>query len=246
MHHSSLTLAAHRPTRMPGWSRAGLWVRLAFRIIAKAPSHMILLPFLPVLAEMLLQMLPGVGMLLSKLTVPALTAWTLLMVDNKARLGAARPVSSLMHLGGRPSALVGLAILGVLVFAIQCLTAWLLLDVGAALILATGQIDAVGLDRTQLGWVLASGALPSFFLFFVAPRVALAGRSVPIALLDNLARLCAWWRPVMVFMAVMAAALAVVPWQPGLLLILIPLGCMIGYSGYRDAFDSGMERVDGT
>lgn len=246
MHHPSIELAAHHPSRTAGWSRAVHWWRLALGLIAKAPASMMLLPFLPLAGELLLQRLPGAGVPLSKLTIPVLTAWVVLMIDNKVRLGITQPARALTRLRDRPSSMLGLALLGVLVFALQCLTAWLLSDADTVLALVTGRFDAIDLDRAQLGLVLASGALPSFFLFFVTPRVALAGRSAPMAVLDNLVRLSTWWRPALLTMAVVTAALAALPWQPWLLLVLAPVGCVVGYVAYRDAFDPGIGRVGGT
>lgn len=234
-HHA--LLPATRQQAPVSWTRIGHWLVEAGRILRHAPARLLLLPFLPIMIESLVQQVPVWGVVLSKLYVPIVGAWLLLMVHGRIQHEGFAPSRNLVQLVRRRQAVMTLALIGVGVFGVQCLVASALAGPSAAIGLASNDPLAVAaLGRTGLAITLASGALPMSVLFFVCPHLILSGRGVGTSIREGLARLRTWWPPVLVMMLVSAVLLMAMLWQPATLLILVPLSFLIGYAAYRDAF----------
>ncbi len=219
------------------WTRIGHWLVGAGRILRHAPARLLLLPFLPLMIELLVQQVPVWGVLLSKLYVPIVGAWLLLMVHGRVQGEGFAPWRRLVQLIQRRHAVVTLALIGVGAFGVQCLVASALAGPSAAIGLASNDPLAVAaLGRSGLAITLASGAVPMSVLFFVCPHLILSGRGVGASIREGLAKLRAWWPPVLVIMVISAVLLMAVLWQPAILLIMVPLSFLVGYAAYRDAF----------
>lgn len=219
------------------WTRIGAWLADAGRMLRRAPARLILLPFLPLVVEMLLQQLPTIGIVLSKLITPAVGAWILLMLHDRIQHGGFAPGRNLARLRQRRHAVLTLAILGVGVFGLQCLVAMTLGGPAAAIgLIGNDPVAMATLGQRGLAMTLASAALPMTVLFFVCPQLVLSDRGVGESLRDGLAKLRSWWPPVILTMTMSAFLLALALWQPAALLLLVPLGFLLGYAGWRDAF----------
>lgn len=222
------------------WTRSGRWLADAGRILRRAPVRLVLLPFLPLMIEILIQLVPAVGIALSKVITPVFGAWILLMTHDRIQHGAFAPGRNLGRLVARRHAVLALAIIGVAVFGMQCLVAMALGGPAAAMgLIANDPIAIAALGSAGLAVTLASAALPMAVLFFVFPHLILSGRPVGAALQEGVTPLRTWWPPVIVIMAISGLLLAMALTQPAALLVLVPVGFLVGYAGYRDAFALG-------
>lgn len=227
---------AHVPTRPAGQVFAA-WMRGAWRLFRLAPLAIFALSLLPILVEAALQLLPGIGIVLSKLLTPLASAWVLVMIDNRARAGAFAPRWAAQRWCTRLPQIVLAAVLLGGVFAFQMLTAALIGGSEQAIAFALGDIERLTLSRAEVAAVLASGVIPGSLVLFVVPRVVLDGNDVWPAIVESLGLAVRYWRPVAMFAALSAALIASVLWVPMLLLAFLPLAGCAGYAMYRDVFD---------
>lgn len=149
-------------------SRALRWCLDGLRLWRRAPFRLFLLCLAQLLAEALLQLVPWVGVTLSKLVVPMLLLGILLGLDELARGGHLRWSCLLDGLRRRPflPVLALAALWGVGVFALQQAVAWLVYGWPA--------VDAVWLGHAVAHRalmtpafervLLMSGVLPSILL----------------------------------------------------------------------------------
>ncbi len=226
--------AAH--TR-PALQILSTWLVDAWRLFRRAPVRMFLLSLLPMAVEALIQMMPGAGIVLSKLLTPLASAWVLALLHNKAGVGcfAAAAASGLWVSRLAPLLLVSLLFAGVFVF--QLLVAAALGGVDQALALASGDIANLRFNRLELGCILASGMLPGALLMFLMPRVLIDGIGAGRALVESAHCAVRYWRPVAMVTPLAAGLLGAVLWLPPLLLVLLPFAMLVGYTSYRDVFD---------
>ncbi|HSM09984.1 MAG TPA: hypothetical protein VK827_00235, partial [Lysobacter sp.] len=166
-----LTLA---PSHSPVQTFIG-WMLGAWRLFRSAPAGIFTLSLLPILLESALQAVPDAGIASSKLLTPLASAWVLAMLDSRARTGRFAPAQAGRLWLARLPQLLLVSLLLVGVFAFQLLVAAAIGDGAHALRLAVGDFSALGLSRSQLAIVLASGVVPGSLLMFVGPRVLLDG-----------------------------------------------------------------------
>ena len=234
-HPARITTADRQPS--VSWTRIGIWLADAGQTLRQAPTRLILLPFLPLVVEMLIQQLPTMGIVLSKLITPAIGAWILLMLHDRSQHGGFAPGRNLARLLQRRHAVLTLAIIGVGVFVMQCLVAMALAGPAAAMgLISNDPVAVAALGQRGLAITLASAALPMAVLFFVCPQLILSGRRVGESLREGLAKLRTWWPPVTAMMLMSALLSALALWQPAALLLLVPLGFLVGYVAWHDAF----------
>lgn len=217
-----------RRARMRDWLRGGarLWRAHPFGVLGLAVA--------PIVFEGLCQLVPGAGIVASKLLTPLVSAWALVALDARVRHGGYAPLASWRHVLSRARPLLGLVLVALGVFAFQCAVAAVLGGPAQAVALASGDMAALTLDRVQLALVLASGALPGMALMFAFPRVLFDGMDVRAALVDN-ARLVRRHARAVVQIGLLSAALVGgVVFAPWLLLILLPMALCTGYAAYRD------------
>lgn len=217
-------------------TRLLLWLGDAVRMLRAAPLRILLLAFAPILFEALCQALPHVGIVLSKLLTPLAGGFALMLLHGRVRHGAFAPVAALRTCIARSAAMAGVAALSALVFVVQLGVAAAVAGGDQALAIASGDMAALCMSRSQLALMLASGLVPGLALMTVTPRVLLGARGLRDALADNAAALLRAWKPVGLAMLLTAAMLAALPWQPAILLLLVPFGLTVGYAMYRDLF----------
>lgn len=233
-----LDTAGEQATEAVGWSRIAVWCGGAWRLLRRAPLRLILLALAPIVVEGLLQLMPIFGVVLSKLLVPVIMAWALIMIDRKARADRFAPADAGRRLRARWKQLIVLALVSATVFAFQVVVALWIGGGSQALAFVLGDMAGVlRYSRMELAGILASGQVLVAFLFFVAPRVLLDGLGVGSAIVENARQLLRCWRPILLFTAAMSAMIAGFLWMPLLLLVLLPASTYIAYAAYRDVFD---------
>ena len=232
----ALASLAHMPARPAGQIFAA-WMRGAWRLFRLAPLAILALSLLPILVEAALQLLPGIGIVLSKLLTPPASAWVLVMIDSRARAGAFAPRRATRRWWTRLPQIALAAVLLGAVFAFQMLTAALIGGSDQAMAFALGDIERLTLSRAEVAAVLASGVIPGSLVIFVVPRVVLDGNGVGPAIIESLSLVVRYWRPVAMYAALSAALIASLLWVPLLLLVFLPLAGCAGYAMYRDVFD---------
>lgn len=233
----ALPLAA---TTLPA-ARFRHWLGTAWIVFRRAPLRIGLLAFVPVLFEGLCQLLPDVGIVLSKLLTPLAGALALVLLDRRVRHGVFEVRGALRLWGARLPALPGVVALCAGVFLVQLGVVAVLAGPDQAVAIATGAMHELRMSRVQIGLMLAAGLVPGLALLTVMPRVVLDARGVAAAMADNAQALRRAWKPVALSMLVTGGMLAALPWWPWLLLVLLPFGLTVGYAMYRDLFPASTD-----
>ncbi|WP_313204018.1 hypothetical protein [Stenotrophomonas sp.] len=211
-------------------------------MLRRAPLRLFLLALLPMLVELVLQLgVPVAGVVVSKLVVPLVSMWALLMLDSSVRTGRFAPLQAGRRLRERPATVAVLALLSAVVFTGQVAMAGVLAGPAAAGAFALGDsaVLATTVTRLQIALVLASGLPLGVLLLTTLPRALLDGIPARAALRDNLRLLREGWRPLGAYLLLNAVLLLALPYQPWLLLPLLLLG-YVSYWIYRDAFADGI------
>ncbi len=227
----SFDAAARSPVRV-----LGRWLGDGWHVFRRAPVRLLLLSLLPILVEGLLQLVPLVGVVVSKLLTPLAAAWIWYLMDARVRSGRFAPKASTVRWLGRLPVALQWAMIALAVFGFQLLVAGLMGGTDTAKALATADVAGLNLDRLQLAWVLASGILVATPLMFVLPLVLLDEIAIGAAMVHSLRAVLAYWKPVVLLTALTTAILMGVVWMPLLLLVLLPFGMTVGYVAYRDVF----------
>lgn len=220
-----------------GWGRAGLWCMRGWRIFRLAPVRIFLLALMPIVAEGLMQLAPGMGVIVSKVLTPVVGAWVLLMLDHKVRDALFGPRMAAREVGRRWNQVAAIALVGLGVFGFQVLVAAIVGNHEQAMAFASGDIAGIAYSRAQLAGIMMSGMIPTALLFFVVPRMLLDGLRLGPALAENARLLVCYWRPIALYTLVAAALIGGLLWVPMMLLVLFPASLCVGYGAYRDVFD---------
>ena len=222
-------------------ARAAVWYREGFRLWRRAPFRLVGLSLACMVAEVLLQLVPLAGTVLSKAVVPMLAVGVWIGLDRLAR---GEPLRFACLLSGwrhpRWPALWGLsAAVGLIVFAVQV--------AAAAAVYGPAVWDAVvlghllhhpALQTRRLEFVLLlPGLVPATLLTLAPPLFLFRGEGVLAALAGSLRRVAAHavaftlaLLPQLVLFAVALSS----PWAMPLLLLLMPLGTLLAYAAWRD------------
>ncbi|WP_189455460.1 hypothetical protein [Cognatilysobacter bugurensis] len=218
----------------PARASAYGWLRDAVRLWRAHPFGVTGVAVVPIVFELLFQLVPGVGIVASKLLTPLATAWSFAALDARVRRGAYAPGASAGLVLSRWKPLLGLIALSFGLFCVQCAVAAWLGGPAQAVALVTGDLAAFTLGRAEIAVVFASGALLGTPLMFALPRVLLDGLGLRAALLDNLRLVRRHVHAVIAIGLVTAGAVASVVYAPWVMLIILPLGLCTGYAAYRD------------
>jgi len=222
--------------RALGWWAQGLW------FWKSAPLRVAFWSLLPLACEALLQAVPVVGIVASKLVVPLVSGLALLAFDrivNRRNVEMTELVSDLRRVG--PVGLAGLVAVAFAVYLLQLATGYLIYSEGAIDLLlwgdAAAQPELVADRRLFLTLVLTALALGMLLLFF-APLVVLQRAHPTAALSLSAATMLA--APVALLLTYALSALlfaAALTWGYGLgLLIVVPLLSAVYFMAYRDVF----------
>lgn len=223
-----------------GWPirRLGHWLVEAWHVFRRAPIRLYALAVLPMLVEVALQFgVPAGGVVLSKLVVPVVSAWSLLMAHGVVVRNRAAPGAALGALWAIRASLPGLALLSASIFLVQVVAMRLLAGPAGAMALVTAEPAGVAaFTRLDVAISLAVGAIPAVaLLFFAGTRIVLDGVPVLDAILENLRLLRRNPVVLLAWSAANAGLLLALVYQPWLLLVLLPMG-LIGYVAWRDVF----------
>lgn len=221
--------------------RAIGWYRDAFRLWRRAPFRLVGLSLACLVAEALLQLVPLAGTVLSKVLVPMLGAGIWLGLD---RLQRGEPLRFACLTAGwrdpRWPALWGLAAaVGLIVFGIQV--------AGAAVVFGPVVWDSIVLGHLARHPALQSrslelvlmlpGLVPATLLTLAPPLFLFRGDRALAALAGSLRMVtrqaAAFTIALVPQLALFAAALSS-PWLMPLLLLLLPLGTLVGFAAWRD------------
>ena len=214
------------------------WLARAWSLYRAAPFTGWLLAMLPMIGELVLQLaVPVAGTLLSKVLVPLLGGWALVLVHRRATTGAYGVRAGSVAWTGRIPALLVLALASaVLVFGFQMLVLALIAGADQARAAALQDMDALDLSRWQVAGMLASGLLPSLLLLFAPAQVLLGGRSAPAAAADSLRAVVRWRVPLLPFAGMAVVLLLAVVWMPLVLLVLPVVFLYAGYAAWECVF----------
>ncbi|HEU4669789.1 MAG TPA: hypothetical protein VFR91_03745 [Dyella sp.] len=232
------------PVTLPAPSalaRASGWYRDALRLWRRAPFKWVVLSLACLVAEALLQLMPAVGTVLSKVVVPMLAVGLWPGLDRLAR---GEPLRFACLLAGwrhpRWPALWGLAAAtGLVVFAVQVAS--------AALVYGPVVWDAVvlghllhhpALQTRRMEFVLLlPGLVPATLLTLAPPLFLFRGKGALAALAGSVrwvaGHAAAFVLALLPQLALFAVALSS-PWAMPLLLLLLPLGTLLAYAAWRD------------
>lgn len=172
----SLSVAALPARRALHWCLDGL------RLWRRAPFKLFVLCALQLLVESLLQLIPWIGVTLSKLVVPVLLMGILLGLDELARGGRLRWSCLLDGVRRRPlpTVLALAAMWGLGVFAVQQVVAWLVYGWPAVDAVLLGHAaDHRALMTLAFTRVLLLPGVPASILLLLAPCLLLFDRRSP-------------------------------------------------------------------
>jgi hypothetical protein len=218
--------------------RAFAWFEQAMRLFKLAPVTWCALGLITLATDLALQLLPGVGMLVSKIVVPLVECG---MLIGAAALDRSGPLSlryAYAAFSARPGAIAAIVISALAVFAAEALTIYF---VAGANLLASDS----GLDQLSSAVVLGSiaiGALVSLPVAFVPFAALFSQASFAAAFASSMRGFALNVAPLMIF-----AALAVLLVALGLLLLGIgliavyPLLSAATYFAWKDIFPVARE-----
>ncbi|MBD8872640.1 hypothetical protein [Rhodanobacter sp. DHB23] len=205
------------------------------------PLRLFLLCFAQLLVETLLQLIPWVGVTLSKLAVPVLLMGILLGLDEQARGGRLRWSSLLDGLRHRPfmPVLALAALWGLGVFAVQQAVAWLVYGwpaVDAAWLghaMAHRELMTATFERV----LLVPGVVPAILLMLAPCLFLFDGQSPWRAVCNSVRMACRHAAPFGVFLLVNLGVFLLMlakSWTFALLLFLSPWSMACSYAVWRD------------
>jgi hypothetical protein len=217
--------------------RALHWCLGGLRLWRRAPLRLLLLSLAPLVLELLLQVIPGVGILLSKLLVPIVGAGLFMAMDELARGGTVRTSALLEGLRhGRFGPLALTSVLLLAIFATQVLVAATVYGGSVLGVLVGARVAEFGDLVFQLVLILP-GLLPATLLMLVIPLVLFEGvgpgRAALLSVRIVMSSPAAFGLYALVSMAALAVALLLrgVP-----LLLFAPWALAANYVAYRDVF----------
>jgi hypothetical protein len=144
-------------------ARAFTWFEAAMRLFKRAPLMWCVLGFVVVAAELLLQLIPGIGAAIAKVVVPVIECGLLIgavAVDRGAPLSIRVAVAAF---GARPAALAAIVVSALLIFAVEALAAYSFSGVN----LLESSTDEPMLGIASLAVIFAAGTVVSLPLLFV-------------------------------------------------------------------------------
>jgi hypothetical protein len=213
--------------------RAFAWYEDAMRLFKLAPVTWCALGLITLAADLGLQLLPGVGMVVSKLVVPLVECG---MLIGAAALDRSKPLSlryAYAAFSARPAAIAAIVVSAVAVFAAEALTIYFVS--GANLLTADSAID--DLSSAAIFGSVAIGALASLPLAFVPFAVLFSEASFADAFASSMRGFALNVAPLLIF-----AALAVLLVVLGLLLMgvgliaVYPLLSAATYAAWKDIY----------
>jgi hypothetical protein len=233
------TIAVDAP-RAVGARRAFAWYEDAMRLFKLAPITWCALGFITLAADLGLQLLPSIGIAVSKVIVPLVECG---MLIGAAALDRGRPLSlryALTAFGARPAAVAAIVISALAVFAAEALAVYFI--AGANLLVADSEIEELS-SLAVLGSVTI-GAMASLPVAFVPFAVLFSGASFGDAFASSVRAFALNLAPLLIFAALAVALVALGLLLLGVGLIAVyPLLSAASYAAWKDIFAVTAEKV---
>jgi hypothetical protein len=221
-------------TALQWWARGlDFWKR--------APLRITLWSLLPLVVEALLQAVPDVGIVASKLLTPMASVLVYLAFDGiyrKHALGARNLAASLRQIG--VGGMLGLALVTFSIYVVQVFVGYLVYGAPALDVALLGRTEAQAelLNQRFLLVLVLAGLVPGVLLLFVTPLVALDRqspmRAASISIATMLTSPAAYGVTFLLTAVLVAAAIT---WGRGIaLLVLVPWVSAVHFVAYRDVF----------
>jgi hypothetical protein len=219
--------------RAVGARRAFAWYEDAMRLFKLAPISWCALGFITLAADFGLQLLPGIGIAVSKVIVPLVECG---MLIGAAALDRGQPLSlrySLTAFGARPGAVAAIVISALAVFAAEALAAYFLADAN----LLVADSESVELSTPAVIGTVIISALASLPVAFVPFAVLFSGASFVDAFATSVRAFALNLAPLLIFAALAAVLVALGLMLLGVGLIAVfPLLSAASYAAWKDIF----------
>jgi hypothetical protein len=231
-------------------SRSALgWWRGGFALLRRAPWRIAAWSLLPLLVEILLQALPTIGVVASKLLTPLAGVLSVLAF---ARIARGQPVNGaalgagLRRIGA--ARLVALALVAFAIYLLQVLVAAAVYGAAAVDVAVLGRTsghEELLADRSFLLLLVLVGLVPGVLLLFVTPLVALADRSVAGAVSQSAGALLSSPAALALTYGLTALLVALaITWGQGIaLLLVVPMLSAVYFAAYVDVFGLPPDRT---
>lgn len=227
------TTAAFDTPRAVEARHAFLWYEEAMRLFKLAPLTWCVLGFITLATDFGLQLIPGMGIALSKIIVPLIECGMLigaLALDRGEPLLIRYCVAAF---GARPGAVAAIVIGSLVVFAAEALAAYVLADANLLL----GDPESVGMSAPEVLGVVVIGVLASLPVAFVPFAVLFRGASLADAFIGSLRAFSLNLAPLLIYAALAAALVALGLLLLGIGLIAVfPLLSAASYASWKDIF----------
>jgi hypothetical protein len=226
--------------RTVGARRAFIWYEEAMRLFKQAPATWCALGFITLAADLLLQMIPGIGIASSKVIVPIVECG---MLIGAVALDRGRPLRvryAIAAFGVRPAAVAAIVISALAVFAAEALAVYFIS--GANLLVAGAEVDE--LSAAAVFGSVAIGALASLPVAFVPFAVLFSQASFTDAFASSMRGFALNLAPLLIFaaLAVVLVALGLLLFGVGLIAVY-PLLSAASYAAWKDIFAVGVDQT---
>ena len=210
------------------------------RLFKLAPITWCALGFITLAADLGLQLLPSIGIAVSKVIVPLVECG---MLIGAAALDRGRPLSlryALTAFGARPAAVAAIVISALAVFAAEALAVYFI--AGANLLVADSEIEE--LSSLAVFGSVTIGAMASLPVAFVPFAVLFSGASFGDAFASSVRPFALNLAPLLIFAALAVALVALGLLLLGVGLIAVyPLLSAASYAAWKDIFAVTAEKV---
>ena len=223
-------------------ARALRWWTGGLAFLRQAPLRLSLLALIPLVVEIAFQMVPTLGIVLSKFATPIAVVLVYLAYDNFVRTRAVDLPGASRRLGSLGwDRLAGLAMISFLVYATQILIGYLIHGDAAIDVAVLGRTEEHKelLDSRFLLTLILPGLIPGTLLMFFGLLVGLGGQrpvaAARISVETMLASPAAFIATLLVTSALAAVAIL---WGYGIGLLLFAVwATATGFVAYRDVFE---------
>ncbi len=224
--------AAHTPRPVPV-ANAFAWYEQAMRLFKRAPAVWCVLGLITVVAELGLQLIPGVGMALAKVLVPVVECGMIIGAVAVDRGAALQVRVAFAAFGAPPSAVAAIVCAALLIFGAEALTAYGIANVN---LLEPGGDDP-SLTGSELTTIFAIGTLVSLPLTFVPFAALLENASFTRAFASSARGFALNVLPLLVFgaLSLVLVLIGLLSFGFGLIAIF-PLVTAASYAAWKDIY----------
>ena len=203
------------------------------RLFKRAPLMWCVLGFIVIAAELLLQLIPGIGAAIAKVVVPVIECGLLIgavAVDRGAPLSVR---VALAPFGARPAALAAIVVSALLIFAVEALAAYQIAGVN---LLESGS-DEPMLGMMTLTIIFLAGTVVSLPLMFVPFAALFDQASFTRAFISSIRAFTLNVLPLLIFgaLSLLLVIIGLLCFGFGLI-VVIPLVSAASYAAWKDIY----------